>query len=297
MLRRTAVARVLTLAVLVLGAVACGGGEQSDAAATSTEAATPATTATATPTASAATPSATPEVAVTEATRTSGQSGAIASPYQSFHYLVSIEMGVVDGANDALFGGRVEGDYVAPDRHAFTNQFGFAGLTFTTNSVIIGTEAWNQEGAGPWTPTTIDALFADGSIGLTSADPDFFGFDTEAADGFGGLNGEPETLNGLDTTKYVLTKELYETVAPFLADTPTGDLDISQFDDFTTTIWIDRDANALVKMELYMTAPAAAMGEDLGSLGLPLDSTLSMTMSFEMSRLNDEAIAVEPPLP
>src|SRR5690606_18873184 len=128
-------------------------------------------------------------------------------------------------------------------------------------------------------------------------DPEFFGFDTEAADGFGSLNGEPETLNGLNTTRYVLTKELHEAVAPFLGDTPTGDIDISDFEDFSTTVWLDNDANALVKMDLYMTAPAAVMGEDLGSLGLPADATLSMTMSFEMTRINDESIAVDPPLP
>ena len=224
-------------------------------------------------------------------------SGAVASPYESFHYLVTIDMGVVDGATDAVFGGRVEGDYVAPDRHAFTNEFGFAGISFTTNSVIIGTEAWNQEGTAPWSETTVEALFEDGSTGLTSADPEFLGFDTEAADDFGGLNGEPETLNGIETTRYVLTKELYETVAPLLGDTPTGGMDISDLEEFSTTVWIDNDANALVRMDLYMTATAAVMGEDLGALGLAADSTLSMTMRFEMSRINDEAISVEPPLP
>lgn len=292
------------LAPVLVVAAACGGDDEGTAAEGTPSGVSAASSASVTrspePTAAPIERPATgTPTAATEVTQTPGslRSSAVASPYQSFHYLVTIDMGVVDGATDAVFGGRVEGDYVAPDRHAFTNEFGFAGISFTTNSVIIGNEAWNQEGSGPWSATTLDALFVDGSTGLTSVDPEFFGFDTDAADGFGAMNGEPETLNGIATTRYVLTKELYEAVAPFLGDTPTGDMDISDFEEFSTTVWLDNEANALVKMDLYMTAPAAVMGNDLGALGLAADATLSMTMSFEMTRINDESISIEPPLP
>jgi hypothetical protein len=286
------------LAPLLLFAAACGGDDPPEATptVTATEAAR---TPTATPTPTPAPATSTPETAATEASQAPGGTltGVIASPYETFHYLVRIDMGVIDGATDALFGGRVEGDYVAPDRHAFTNEFGFSGLTITTDSIIIGTDAWNREGSGPWTASSIEALFADGSIGLTSADPEFFGFDTEASAGFAGLSGESETLNGIETTRYVLDRELYAAVAPFLGDTPTGEMDVGDFEEFSTTVWIDTAANALVRMDLFMTAPAAVLGEDLSPLGVAPDATLSMTMTFEMTRIDDDGIAIEVPLP
>jgi hypothetical protein len=50
-------------------------------------------------------------------------------------------------------------------------------------------------------------------------------------------------------------------------------------------------------MDLFMTAPAAVMGEDLSPLGVAPDATLSMTMTFEMTRIDDDGIAIEVPLP
>src|SRR3990170_734705 len=97
-------------------------------------------------------PLATPGATEPEPTDTSA--GLI--PFDSVHYVVDLEITIAQPgeADETFISGQVEGDYVAPDSHAFTNTFEFGGLSGTDEIVIIGDDAWIREGQGDWTATS-----------------------------------------------------------------------------------------------------------------------------------------------
>src|SRR5262245_18849771 len=99
---------------------------------------------------------------------------------RSFHYVVNLDMQVQEG--EGGFSGTIEGDYVSPDRHAFSQTYGFSGLTLEENYILIGEDAWTKAGNGEWEATTADDPEVVDALDLTSGDPDFFVFDEEFVD-------------------------------------------------------------------------------------------------------------------
>ena len=96
-------------------------------------------------------PPTTPEATEPEPTESAGL-----IPFDSLHYVVDLEITIAQPgeAEETFISGQVEGDYVAPDSHAFTNTFEFGGLSGTEEIVIIGDDAWIREGQGDWTATS-----------------------------------------------------------------------------------------------------------------------------------------------
>ena len=52
-----------------------------------------------------------------------------------------VEIAFNVAGEDVAISGRIEGDYVAPDAHSYTQEFSFAGISGSEAAVIIGGEA------------------------------------------------------------------------------------------------------------------------------------------------------------
>ena len=136
---------VVWLLVLALGLLAACSGDDDEAAGGNGDAAAPAATSegaspsptpspTATATATATVVATVTETATPVAVATAPGS-AVASPYERYHYVLTIELSIGESSRGdigPLLGGTVEGDYVGPDRHAFTNAFEIGGFGFET---------------------------------------------------------------------------------------------------------------------------------------------------------------------
>jgi hypothetical protein len=277
---------LLLLALGLLAACSSGDGDDAPAAASPTVTATSTATLTATATAVAT-------------ASTAASAGAVASPYERYHYLVTIELSVAGessrGDTGPLLLGTVEGDYVAPDAHAFTNAFELGGLGFEGSAVVIGDQAWSRDGTtGPWEPTSVAALFDDGSADLTSLDPELFLYDTSLGEQFGALRGTPELRAGIEAVRHEVTPELFALLASALSPDLLLGVDASQIDDFSMNVWVDPQASAVVALEIHFAGTAGAFEETAG-LGVPADAQMLFSVEFEASQLNDPAITIEPP--
>ena len=194
-----------------------------------------------------ATPTLTATVTATAAaTPTTATLATIASPYESYHCRLDIEIGVPGDAEEAPSFVVVEGDFVAPDRHAFRNTVVLGGVSFSEDAVVIGDRAWARAGAGPWAETTLARLFGDGSADLTSVDPEFLLYDPELVGQFAALPGTPETLDGLETVRYELTQEFFDDLSEFFSPDLLGELDPGSLEEFTFTLWVDPAASVPV---------------------------------------------------
>ena len=110
-----------------------------------------------------------------------------------------------EAASDAELELRIEGDFVAPDAHAFTYEFVFAGSSTTEEAVIIGEAAWLREGTGEWEETARDDQDVQRIVSLSSADPDFL-VEQDFVSDIQALDGEPDSINGVETTRYVIPR-------------------------------------------------------------------------------------------
>lgn len=217
-----------------------------------------------------------------------------ASPFDSFHYTVDMEFTISEPGEEAgtLISVSVEGDFVAPDSHAFTSKFEFAGLSGTQEVVIIGDDAWLREGSGDWVQTTSSDPDVLDAIDLTSADPDFL-WDEDFARNISVLDSQPETLDGVQTRRYHIPREAVDMLASLLGQ---GLLqDTAGLEEFEMTVWLEEETRALVRAEFTATA-----SPELIDGGAPFDvspdATLNVAMSIRLTSLNDPSIEIEPPL-
>jgi hypothetical protein len=271
--------RLFVLVVLVLSlsvvAFGCknGGGKKSS---------TPTSTAAASPTAGDLTPVETPV-------------GAQALPFDSFHYVIDVNFTITQGGetDQSLIGLNVEGDYVGPNSHSYSNSFEFSELSGTQDVIIIGPDAWLREGSGNWTATTADAPEILDTVSLSSADPEFPAAGTDLAGSISALNSDQETRNGVQTHRYTISNADVQALKDilgqdFLANT-------SGLQDFGMTVWLDDDTNGLVSADLNGTADPSIFGTDSG-FNLSPDATVSFTMTIELTQVNDDSISIEPPI-
>ncbi len=260
----------LSLSVVAFGCKS-GGGKKSP---------TP-TSATASPTAADLTPLETP-------------AGAQALPFDSFHYTVdlSIKVSQPGKADESFISGNVEGDYVAPDSHAYKDNFALGTLTGSDDIVIIGQDAWIRQGQGEWKATTRDASEIASTTGLTSADPTFLAAG-DLAGSISALKSENETINGVDTRRYHVPKEAVQTLKDLLG--PDFLSSASGLQEFEMTVWLDKATDGLVRAELNATADPSLLGGSSG-LNLPAGSTASVSMKINLTKINDNSISIKPPI-
>ena len=214
-------------------------------------------------------------------------------PFDSYHYTVDLAFTVEDAGDTegTSISGSVEGDFVAPDSHSFTSSFEFAGIGVTQEAVIIGDDAWYREGSGDWTATTVSDPQVQDALSLSSADPGFLQ-DQEFASDISALDSEAETLNGVETRRYHIPKEAIETLAELLGEDFLEDA--AGLEDFEMTVWLEDETGGLVRAEFTATA-----SPDVFGAGAPFDlsagATVSITMTINVTQINDESIEIEPP--
>ena len=274
-----AVLLIAAIALLATGAVACKSGKKkSEPAKTSTPAAA----------SDAKTPSG------EKTPRPTAPSGTSASPFDSFHFTVDLDFQVDDPAQQdgTLVKGRVEGDFVAPDSHAFTSTFEFFGLSFSEEAVIIGEDAWYRETGSEWRTTTRDDPDVQNALSLTSADPGFLQ-DPEFESNLSSLDSEDDVKNGVPTRRYTITREQVEALTQLLGESFLEDS--AGIEDLEMTVWLEKESGALVRAELSATATAEALGGD-STFNLSEGSTVSIEMTINVTQIDDEGISVEPPI-
>ena len=293
--------------MLALGLIAACSGDDDEAADANGEAAaassadaspspTPTPTATATSTATATPPrtaTATPIAATAAAA-----AAAIESPYERYHYLLTIALSIIDssrGDTGPLLLGTLEGDSVAPDAHAFTSALEGGGFGLETSAVVIGDEAWLRDGAtGPWEATSVAALRNDGTADQTSLDPGFLLYETEMEEVLAALRATDEVHAGIETIRYEVTPEAFEALAEVLSPDLLRGFDPSGIDGLAISVWVDPATSAVVAIEMRFLG--TGLFPEAVEFGVPADAQLELVIEFEASPLNDPAIAIEPPL-
>jgi hypothetical protein len=269
-------ALLLGLFALVATVSACtGGGDGED------DAADPTATATAT------------EEPSSDETPSDGPVGA--SPFESYHYTVDLEFSVEGAGADegGVISGLVEGDYTAPDSHAFRTTFDIAGLSATEEAVIIGDRAWYRGIGEEWRETTRDDPDVVSAIELTSADPGFLTADQLGED-LAVLDSETEERNGVSTRRYHIPRDAVDALVALFGDEFLQDT--SGLKDFEMTVWLEEESGALVRAEFSATATPDIFAGDPAVFDLPPDATLIISMVIDLTRINDGSISIEPPI-
>jgi hypothetical protein len=204
--------------------------------------------------------------------------------------------------------GEVGGDYVAPDRHIFTNTFSgesaLLGLPSESGSnevIAIGDDAWFREfeqakptaderALEPWSERRIPDLIADGTATFSSLDLDVHGWVGVPEDGDippGALVGT-ELRNCVETIHYKLDKSVV-TGLPFVVG-------LSDAEEFTYHMWVDSQTGVVVAFDVsVITSAQAFLGAPPPELGVSADTQLVMDVFFYITRINDPSIAVQAP--
>lgn len=185
----------------------------------------------------------------------------------------------------------VEGDFVAPDSHAFSNRFEVGGRLVTRDAVIIGDAAWYREETADWVETTRDDPEVVDLVAQSSAAPDFL----QAQDFVRGvqvIEGEAESINGVSTIRYIIPPETASAAVDLFAEAfLQGGGSLEQFD---LTVWLEERSGGLVRAEFVAVGTAEILGETAAELDP--DAEVVITLTVNLTRINDPDIIVEPPI-
>jgi len=247
-----------------------------------TSQARPAPTSAATPEpTSEATPEPTPEA-------TAGPSAGVSPSDTLDSFRFSSTMSV------ELDGGLVltsEGEFEAPDRLGCTISGSLDGAAVGKDElVVIGDDAWLDSGEG------FDAYSADDAdvvqdLSLCPGSATFWeGFDFLQEPG--ALRGQPDTMNGVDSTRYSLGEAVETLKSIGFLPTELEGMTINTFD-----VWVAEDGGWPVALDMDITADAEAAAE---TFGLPLGEAgqqAQITMRVDITDVNATDIHVEEPAP
>jgi hypothetical protein len=294
-----ALALVLGLSLLA----ACGGGEDEEGEEEATATAAGATTAAA-PASDDVDATGTPQASATSTPRegspTASPSGGgsaqevgceFPSDIESFRFEMTLKanlpttpeaetpeseepLGDFLGALTGLMGDmKMEGSIIVPDRSSM--QMTIGGHEFGS-FVQIGSQSWAKvAGLTDWTeePASEEGFLFSPIDFCESAEEDI-------SSALSGLDGEEETVNGIQTVHYHIDKADLPSFGEFLGGTEdTGDLP----EEFAMDIWLAEDGDWPVRMNFE------ASGDD--GDGQPL----SFEISVEFKDFNDSSIKIEPP--
>ena len=219
--------------------------------------------------------------------KSTGSNGDAAIDLDSFHYQVEISFSVA--GEDGTIGGSIEGDYVAPDSHSYTQTFSLGGISGSEEAIIIGDDAWQREGSGDW--SIVDRFDLD--TDLTSADDEFIA-DAQFIDDIAALDSEKSDVDGRPARKYSFTKDDIEAITDILGEDFLSADDLADIEDFSFVIWVDEDRDVILRAELEATALASVLGDT----GLDVDpsQTVIISLSLHLSDVNDKSIEIKPPI-
>jgi hypothetical protein len=278
-LRMVLLGAVATGAFLLLAA--CGGGEEEG----EEKEASPAVPA-ATETPSEATATVTPTEEAREATatvtpaETQTAAGEIFYGLDSFHYRLEMQAALSGEEEPLGFGITSEGDYVAPDRHAWSITTDIGSLSLEEEAIVIGESAWYRSG-GDWRETTVDDPDIQDAVDFSTMDPDFF----PDLEDFEGLRGE----DGLKVRHYQVSEEAVDFLKSFM-DVE----DLEGIEQFSMEFWVASDGGWPVRMIFQGRATAEAM--ELEGLGSPEGSLVDFSLRFDVTQVNDPSVTIEPPI-
>ena len=178
------------------------------------------------------------------------------------------------GALTGLMGDmKMEGAIIVPDRSSMEMTIG--GHEFGS-FVQIGSQSWAKvAGLTDWKeePASDESFLFSPIDFCETAEEDI-------SSALSGLEGEEETVNGIEAVHYHIDKADLAFLGDFLGGTEdTGELP----DEFAMDIWLAEDGNWPVRMTF------AASGRD--DDGQPL----SFEISVEFKDFNDSSIKIEPP--
>jgi hypothetical protein len=210
----------------------------------------------------------------------------------SFHYVVTLDVRV-DGSDEGI-AGTIEGDYVAPAAHAFTQEYSFAGIQLSESYVVIGDDAWTRSGSGDWDATNAGDPDVVDARELTTLDPEFFPFDDEFVDDISFLSGQDDTRNGIETSRIEISEEQFSQLGDLFGDEVFAGTDAEGIQDLAFAVWLTRDGTRLVALEVDATFPPESASEF--PFEIPPGGLLRIRMSVDLSRLNDDSITIEPPI-
>ena len=176
------------------------------------------------------------------------------------------------GALSGLMGDmKMEGAVIAPDRSSMEMTVG--GHEFGS-FVQIGSQQWMKvAGLTDWTeePASEDSEFLFSPMDFCET------AEEDLSSALSGLEGENETVNGIETVHYHLDQADLTFFQEFLGG--TEDLP----DEFNMDVWLAEDGDWPVRMIF------AASGEDDDG------QSLSFDISIEFKDFNDSSIKIEPP--
>ena len=176
------------------------------------------------------------------------------------------------GALSGLMGDmKMEGAVIAPDRSSMEMTVG--GHEFGS-FVQIGSQQWMKvAGLTDWTeePASEDSEFLFSPMDFCET------AEEDLSSALSGLEGENETVNGIETVHYHLDQADLTFFQEFLGG--TEDLP----DEFNMDVWLAEDGDWPVRMIF------AASGEDDDG------QSLSFEISIEFKDFNDSSIKIEPP--
>ena len=295
-IRPVVLAAILGVALLA----ACGGGkdkETDQGAATSTAAAPAAGDVSATGTPHAST-IATPQEGSPTASPSGGSAQVVGcdfpSDIESFRFTMTMKanlpstpeaaptgstgeepLGDFLGALSGLMGDmKMEGAVISPDRSSMDMTVG--GHEFGS-FIQIGSQSWMKvAGLTDWTEepsSDSGSIFSPLDFCETTEE--------DLSSALSGLEGEDETVNGMDTVHYHLDEADLTLLQDLLGSTE----DLGQLpNEFNMDVWLAKDGDWPVRMSV------AASGED--SNGQPL----SFEIFIEFKDFNDGSIKIEPPI-
>ncbi len=282
------------MATVALGFAACGGDDDDDDDGGGEPSATVASSETAEPRETTEPDS----TRTPRATSTARSGDGVPSPLDldSYRFEVDIEIGDPATPDETLIRGSVSGEFEGPDKHYILNEFEVAGISGRNETILIGDQAWYRDEGEEWAETTLTDSDVESAIQLSSADPEgFFAPDDEFLDDISQLQGESESHNGLDTTKYTITNEDFELLTRLLGEEFLSPDEMEGIESLEMTVWVAEEGDYVVGTEITIVGDATALGEDVPAPTAG-ESTIRIRIAYEITDIDDSSIKVEPPI-
>ncbi len=214
-----------------------------------------------------------------------------ALPLDRYHYAASLTLRETKAGAPREVVISTEGDYQAPDRHAFTHAIRSDGQAYARSTVIMGERAWLRQAQGPWQPIGRGdgRLTALASAAFSPLRPDFLGGDhfADVRKDVRRLPSTPEAVNGVRANHYRIDAAGREFLQTFLPEKPVE----AGAQNLAWDLWLAEDGDWPVRL----TASGSITGGSPALDELHLEAPLTWTLRIEVSRPNDPALVIAAP--
>lgn len=211
--------------------------------------------------------------------------------FERFHYVATLALDEQRGADARRLTITTEGDFVAPDSHAFTYVTESETGALERSVVIIGPDAWLREPGGEWEALAADDSRVAGLVGVafSTARARFLGGPefVQVRENVRALASTADFVNGIPVDHYTVAGAGLAYFETFVA----SDELLESVDDLTWDLWLASDGEWPVR--LRATAMITADLAILQALGLVPPT--SWELQIDVSRPDDPAIEIVPP--